>query len=106
MNYKKIKHCRICNTSLKKMVLTFPPTPPANEFVKEPYEQQKYPLDLLECEKCGHVQLSVAVNPEILFKDYVYVSGTSLSFVNHFKKYAESIVNQFKLEKNKILLYI
>lgn len=106
MNYKKIKHCRICNTSLKKMVLTFPPTPPANEFVKEPYEQQKYPLDLLECEKCGHVQLSVVVNPETLFKDYVYVSGTSSSFVNHFKEYAESIVNQFKLEKNKIVLDI
>lgn len=104
MNYKKIKFCRICNQNLKNKVLSFPATPPANEFVTSPVEQEKFPLDLMECGKCGHVQLSVAVNPDILFKNYVYVSGTSPSFVNHFKDYAKSIIDSFDLKQDKSIV--
>lgn len=106
MNYKVLNKCSICFNTMSNKVLSLPATPPANEFIKDPIEQETYPLDLMECNLCGHVQLSVAVDPEILFKNYVYVSGTSQSFVNHFKDYAKNMVNEFKLKSKSLVVDI
>ena len=81
-------------------------TPPANELYptrKAAREAQKFPLELVMCSKCKHVQLKHIVNPKRLFDDYVYKSGTSNFFINHFDKLAELIsskypVNSYVLE--------
>ncbi len=52
-------------------------------------------MDVYFCESCGHLQLLDVVDPEILFRDYVYVSGTSPSFVKHFQGYAEDCIARF-----------
>ena len=90
--------CRLCESSSLERVLSLPETPPANQFVKEPgTPQQHFPLDLMLCGICGHLQLGVVVDPELLFKDYVYTSGVSPSFVAHFDAYAKRCVERFKL---------
>ncbi len=74
------------------------PTPPANAFVPESKldeAQETFPLDLHLCRACGHVQLPDVVDPEILFRNYVYVSGTSPVFVEHFRRYAEDMARRF-----------
>jgi SAM-dependent methyltransferase len=79
-------------------VLGLPATPPANAFVpadKLGDAQRCYPLDVYFCQSCGHLQLLDVVDPEILFRDYVYVSGTSPSFVKHFQIYAEDCIARF-----------
>jgi SAM-dependent methyltransferase len=87
--------------------LELEPTPLANEFVKDrKTEQSKFPLELLECQKCGHVQLSTIVDPNILFKDYIYVSGTSPVFVDHFRRYAEQAILKFNLEPDNLIVDI
>lgn len=75
------------------------PTPLANAFV--PAErvgdpQEAYPLDLYLCASCGHLQLLDVVDPEVLFRDYVYVSSTSPVFVEHFRRYADELLNRVK----------
>jgi SAM-dependent methyltransferase len=75
-------------------VLSLTPTPPANAFVpRERLEERQaaYPLDVHLCRGCGHAQLLDVVDPQILFRDYVYVSGTSPVFVEHFRRYADSV---------------
>ncbi len=70
------------------------PTPPANDFrTKDVLNgiQESFPLELHLCGACGHLQLAHVVDPESLFTDYVYVSGTSPSFVSHFKSYAGAV---------------
>lgn len=67
------------------------PSPLANNYTKTPVEQQKYPLDLMQCESCSHVQLGQVVDPEILYSDYRYKSGVSRSFTAHLKKMAEDL---------------
>ena len=62
-------------------------TPPANAFVKKDNlstTQPRYPLKVYFCKDCYHVQLLDIVDPRELFENYVYVSGTSPIFVNHF----------------------
>ncbi len=67
----------------------------ANAFVSESEKgtpQPVFPLDLHLCLQCGHLQLLEVVAPEILFRDYVYVSGTSPVFIQHFREYAEQAI--------------
>jgi SAM-dependent methyltransferase len=83
-----------------ELVLSLAPTPPANDFVKASElnkVQPTFPLDVFFCNQCAHVQLLDVVDPELLFRNYVYVSGTSPVFVQHFKAYAEEVSSRFDL---------
>ncbi len=90
--------CRLCGGADLTLVVTLTPTPPANAFVDEAQKGQPqacFPLDVFFCEACAHVQLLDVVDPAILFENYVYVSGTSPSFVKHFDDYAAALTDRF-----------
>ena len=57
--------------------------------------QSVFPLELFFCDSCAHVQLLDVVDAEILFKDYVYVAGTSPVFIRHFQEYADTVVKAY-----------
>jgi SAM-dependent methyltransferase len=87
--------CRLCGVDQLGLVLELTPTPPANAFVEAAAlgeAQTVFPLDVFFCETCTHVQLLDAVDPAVLFENYVYVSGTSPVFVRHFEDYASAVV--------------
>jgi len=91
--------CRLCGGRDLTLVVRLTPSPPANAFVGEAAkskDQPHFPLDVFLCGGCAHVQLLDVVDPRLLFEDYVYVSGTSSVFVEHFAKYAEAVVKRFK----------
>src|SRR4051812_12838948 len=93
------KTCRLCDGTRLTLVLELAPTPPANAFVAREElgkPQPSFPLDVFFCDDCRHVQLLDVVDPSVLFENYVYVSGTSPSFVAHFEQYARGILDQFK----------
>ena len=93
MSFHVRNDCRLCFSTVLTKVLELPPTPLANEFPTVPgKEQDEFPLWLSACRHCGHVQLPVVVDPERLFRDYVYVSGTSPVFVEHFRRYADEML--------------
>lgn len=85
-------HCRLCSGLLAK-ALDLGETCLANELPSWRIEggQDKFPLYLSRCTICGHVQLPVVVNPERLFRDYVYQSGTSPVFVKHLQNFARDV---------------
>ena len=86
--------CRLCGGGKVELAFALAPTPPANAFVdadKLGVQQKTYPLDVFFCRDCTHVQLLDVVDRRILFENYVYVSGTSPTFVKHFKDYAEAV---------------
>ncbi|MBT3553132.1 MAG: methyltransferase domain-containing protein [Rhodospirillaceae bacterium] len=95
--YHRRSDCRLCGGVRLTQVLRLTPTPPANAFASEAAPQETFPLDLFFCEDCAHLQLLDVIDPEILFRDYVYVSGTSPSFVAHFGAYAADCVARFGL---------
>ena len=105
MSHRVRTDCRLCISTDLETVLELAPTPPANEFVKagDP-EQEKFPLYLVRCRSCGHVQLPVVVDPERLFGKYVYVSGTSPAFVDHFRRYAEKMIADLSLQPGDLVV--
>ena len=86
--------CRLCGSRDLQLVMSLGATPLANEFVgpdERGKPQERFPLDIHLCRRCAHVQLLDVVNPERLFRHYVYVSSTSPVFVEHFRRYAEAM---------------
>jgi SAM-dependent methyltransferase len=101
--------CRLCGSADLVAAITLSPTPPANAFAasrEAALAQSRYPLDLCLCQACGHLQLVDVVDPEILFRDYVYVSGTSPSFVTHFQRYADALIERLSLDHRDLVVDI
>lgn len=108
-NASKISSCQFCKSKNLKKVLDFGTTPPANSFLKKNQlkaKESKLPLQVFFCKNCYLLQLGHVVNPEILFKDYVYTSSTSPVFVKHFEDYAKEIFNRFHLNKDSFVIDI
>ena len=59
------------------------------------------------CEDCYHLQLTHIVNPDLLFKDYLYVSGTTKTLRDNFKWFADfAIENSYPWHRPKNVLDI
>ncbi len=89
-----IKKCICCQSQNLNCILDLQYQPLANDFHESKVNTHNYPLKLMNCTNCQHCQLSHAVNPDILFKNYKYVSGTSGTGRKFFKDNAE-LIQQF-----------
>ena len=93
MNRKfvQVKKCRICHSSKLYKFLDLGRQPIPNGFRKKEdlgKVEHKYELACFYCEKCGLVQLTVVVNPEIMFKSYVYAASSTKTMMNNFSSLA------------------
>lgn len=93
----------LCCKSDNRMLLDLKYQPLANDFHEKHEISKIYPLKLMYCPNCFHCQLSHAVNPDILFREYKYVSGTSQTGLNFFKENAKFITNRVANATNNVL---
>lgn len=80
------------------LVLSLGSTPLANAFLptgRATDDEPSYPLEALRCERCGLVQLSVVVDPDVLFREYLYASSASAPLFNHFASLATDVAARF-----------
>ncbi|MFX1562178.1 MAG: class I SAM-dependent methyltransferase [Promethearchaeota archaeon] len=108
-NFARNKRCRVCRSRRLYKFLKLGPTPLANSFLKREQLTSKepfYPLDVYFCPECGLVQLTDVVSPEILFKDYVYLTGMSQTMKQHFYLLAVEVINNFNLSKDDLVIDI
>jgi hypothetical protein len=92
--------CLNCRGTERERVLDLGATPLANANLERAAlaaPEPRYPLELLFCRTCGLVQLSELVPPEILFRDYPYLTGASRTMVEHFSTFAAEAVRRFGL---------
>jgi 2-polyprenyl-3-methyl-5-hydroxy-6-metoxy-1,4-benzoquinol methylase len=87
-NYSVVNECRCCGSSNLIPTLDLGDQPLANSFHKENEQLESFPLKLMTCPYCFHNQLSIVVNPDLMFKNYLYVSGTSETLKQYFKEFA------------------
>lgn len=91
----ELKKCLCCEGSLTQ-VLDWGSLPLANNY----NNKGLYPIKLNVCNDCHHLQLDSVVEPEILFKDYPYFSGTSKTSLDYFKEFAEMTLRRMPKAKN------
>ena len=79
--------------------------PLANNLLSKKSDTCKiYPLELNVCEDCFNCQLSVSVNSDEMFSNYLYQSSTTKTFREHFEKAAKKYVHDFNLEKDSYII--
>lgn len=90
MDLISLDKCLACGSRNIKNVLDLGAQPLANSYKSVKYENEKcFPLSINHCRECFHVQLTHAVNPDLMFKNYLYVSGTSQTMKKYFKWFAD-----------------
>ncbi len=105
----KLIGCRICKSKKLERILDLGEMPLANAFLDKTQVDQKeifYPLRLVWCESCGLLQIDEIIPPEILFRDYVYVSGTSEALRKHFEDLTTDVVNNSRLGSESLVVDI
>tara|TARA_S200000501_G_C20860664_1_gene759611 strand:+ start:811 stop:3366 length:2556 start_codon:yes stop_codon:yes gene_type:complete len=97
--------CRCCGSNKLKRVLSLGYQPLANNLINSKNEEfKKYPLELNVCEECFNCQLSVAVNSDEMFSNYLYQSSTTKSFRDHFILAAKKYIKEFNLDKDSYII--
>ena len=87
--------CRLCDSLELDLALQLRAMPIADGFVPAELKdvpQEHFPLDLFLCRNCGHAQLLDVVDPEILYRNYIYTTSTSLGLDQHYLQYAADLV--------------
>ena len=92
-DFKEILNCVACGKSGLVPTLDLGLQPLANDYLQEGFEFETYPLKLNYCKKCSHSQLSIAVKPSRLFRNYSYVSATSETLNDYFNSFSSMIFN-------------
>ena len=67
---------------------------------------ETFPLEVFFCHGCGLVQLGEAVDPKIMFKEYLYTSGVSTAFRNHLELFAKKLVDRFSPNEEDLVIDI
>ncbi len=91
--------CRLCGSPALQLALALEPTPLADAYL--PAERaaeslQRYPLDLHMCRECGHLQLLTVIDPQVLYRDYVYLTSSSPGLIEHYRQYAERVTDRVR----------
>jgi len=108
-NLRRRDHCRLCDSKKLDLALPIKPSPIADAYIsasKLGKPQELYPLDLYLCGDCGHIQNIDVVNPEVLFRDYLFTTSSSSGLVAHFKQYAADVVSGFSVKPGSLVVEI
>ena len=98
-------NCRCCDSKKLKRVLSLGYQPLANNLLENIDDETKvFPLELNVCEECFNCQLSVSVDSDEMFSNYLYQSSTTESFRKHFATAAKKYITDFKLDKDAYII--
>lgn len=99
-----ITECITCGSTDLIPVLDLNSQPLANDYKTNKNDPQpEYPLAINRCNHCYHVQLTHQVNPELMFKDYAYVSGTAKTQLEYFDWFVDKIVSRYGSTPQSVL---
>ena len=91
-DFKHIDRCVCCDSDNINLLLDLNKQPLANSYHDNSKELEKYPLGVNLCQDCYHIQLTDVVDPDLLFRDYLYVSGTTETLRDNFKWFADFVL--------------
>jgi 2-polyprenyl-3-methyl-5-hydroxy-6-metoxy-1,4-benzoquinol methylase len=103
-NCTLIKECLACGGSDLIPTLDLGNQPLANDFrsTADISNEESYPLAINRCQDCDHLQLTHAVNPALIYTHYLYVSGTSGTYLEYMKWYARFVMETYTTYTNKL----
>jgi dTDP-4-dehydrorhamnose reductase len=101
--------CRICGSrelhryldlGLKPLPNQLPSTAP------EARAQGRYPLQVMFCAACGQSQLSMVVDPRVMYSYYTYRSSISKTFHRHCREMAQDLADRLAVRPSDLVIDI
>ena len=99
--------CRFCAAPLALTVVDLGTSPLCQTIIRpEQLEQVEpfYPLHARACDRCWLVQIPEFVPPADIFGEYAYFSSYSTSWVEHARRYVETIVDRARLDEQSLVI--
>lgn len=97
--YETISNCRICGSKNIEEIIDLGLQPPANSLYKPNNEEPPgVPLRMVFCHDCSTVQLGENVDPEYLFSEYLWVTGTSGTAIDYSFDFANRALSYLSKE--------
>jgi hypothetical protein len=94
-------NCLLCHSDHLEKVVDLGPTPLANKLVKNASKNSLlYPLQLVMCQDCGHVQLSLILDTNFVFSEYPYRSNTGTTSMIRLKELSSNLISSHVNESN------
>lgn len=99
-----LQMCLACGSGHLDTVLNLRDQPLANNFLSKLSDSEpKYPLAVNLCKNCCHLQLTYAVDPAVIYRHYLYVSGTSQTQRNYMQWFARFACEFFHEQPKTVL---
>ena len=104
MNHQ-ITQCRLCSSPDLSTLVDLGEMPAANALRRTANEEDRtFPLSVTMCGQCHLAQLSITVPPGELFDDYVYFSSFSASWLEHGRRFTESVIARLGLNERSLVV--
>ena len=98
--------CRLCGAALTETFVDLGMSPLCESFLHAEQldaRESFYPLHVRICTECLLVQLPAYVAGEDIFSDYAYFSSYSDSWVEHARRYADTMIDQLGLGPDSLV---
>ena len=96
VNYVELPMCLACGANGLIAYLDLGRQCLANSYHNGSLELNTYPLALQRCAICEHSQLSISIDPKLLFDHYLYVSGTTSTLREYFSTFARAVESEHR----------
>ncbi len=106
---REVVECRVCGGTDWQEVVSFGLVPLANGFLDpaDSYDDEPYfPLGVISCRSCRLLSVTHIVDPEVLYRDYPYVTSDSDIITRHMKYVADTCVERFALPGESLVVEV
>jgi SAM-dependent methyltransferase len=105
--------CRLCKShnvdlaiNLKAIPVNNPNLGDGNKLSQDLLVKTEVPLDIYRCTDCGMIQLLDMINPKVQYMDFRYQTSISLGLPQHFKDYANKVLEKYATNKAPFVIEI
>jgi hypothetical protein len=103
----RVGRCRVCDANDWLPVVSYGPVPLANAYLDPASSyaaEQRYPLNVIACRNCWLVSLAHVVDPEVLYRDYFYVSSESATMTAHMRHVTHTCIRRFEIKTGSLVV--
>ena len=98
------RECLACGYTKLSIALNLGIQPLANNYLtSQDAVEDKYPLAVNLCRNCYHLQLTHTVDPSVIYKNYLYVSGTTKTLKDYSDWFADYVIGKMSKKTTNIL---
>lgn len=99
--------CRVCGGSDLHLFLDLGDQPHCDSFLVSPEQvDPRFPLQVFFCKGCTTVQIGYTIPKEVMFGEFLYLSGTTKTLRDHFQQSARRLTDRLSLGGESLVVDI